>query len=150
MRVVLQRVSRAEVRSGGRLLGEIAGGLLLLIGFGPEDGQRPMEEPLCALARKICKMRIFADHDGKFNLSLLDVGGAVLAVSQFTLYADTSRGNRPGFSAALAPDSARALYQNFILALRDAGAARVEQGEFGADMQVSLCNDGPVTITLEG
>lgn len=144
MRALLQRVSRAAVDIGERRAGEIGPGLLVLVCAVQGD----TEAEAAALVRKIAKLRIFADDDGRMNRSILDTGGAVLAVSQFTLAADTSRGNRPGFSRAAAPDEGRVLYERFCALLREEGLS-VETGEFGADMAVSLVNDGPVTIWLD-
>ena len=144
MRAVLQRVSQASVTADGRTLGQIGPGLMILVcamqGDTPENAR--------ALADKTARLRIFRDDAGRMNRSLIDIGGAALVVSQFTLAADTSRGNRPGFSAAAPPEEGRALYLAYSDALRDAGIP-VENGEFGADMQVALVNDGPVTIWLE-
>lgn len=144
MRAHLQRVSQAACRVGGEVTGAVEGGLLVLLGVGPHD--TPAEAAL--LARKVAGLRIFADDSGKMNLSVVQAGGAVLSVSQFTLYADTKSGNRPGFSRAAPPALAQALYGVFNAALRSEGL-RVEEGVFGADMQVSLVNDGPVTILLD-
>ena len=144
MRVLLQRVTRASVDVGERRIGEIGPGLLVLICAVRGD----TEVEAAGLARKIAKLRIFADEDGRMNRSILDIGGAVLAVSQFTLAADTSRGNRPGFSRAAPPDEARALYESFCDLLRAEGLT-VATGEFGAEMAVTLVNDGPVTIWLD-
>lgn len=144
MRALLQRVGRAAVDIGERRVGEIGPGLLVLICAMQGDG----EGEAAALAAKIAKLRIFADDGGRMNRSIKDIGGAVLAVSQFTLAADTSRGNRPGFSRAAPPEEGRALYESFCDLLRAEGL-NVETGEFGADMAVSLVNDGPVTIWLD-
>lgn len=144
MRALLQRVSRATVDIGERRVGEIGPGLLVLVCAMQGDG----ETEAAALAAKIAKLRIFADDDGRMNRSVLDTGGAVLAVSQFTLAADTSRGNRPGFSRAAPPEEGRALYDRFCELSRALGLT-VETGEFGAEMAVSLVNDGPVTIWLD-
>lgn len=144
MRALVQRVSRASVAVGDRLTGEIGPGLLILIcAMQGDSDAKPAE-----LAAKITKLRIFKDDADKMNLSLLDTHRAALVVSQFTLAADTSRGNRPGFSTAAPPDQGRRLYQMFADALRTLGIT-VAQGEFGADMDVSLVNQGPVTIWLE-
>jgi D-tyrosyl-tRNA(Tyr) deacylase len=145
MRVVVQRVSRASVSIGGALHSEIGTGLLLLVGIGRND----TAADLGWMSRKIPAMRIFEDGAGKMNLSVKDIGGAILAVSQFTLYADASRGNRPGFSEAAPPEAARELFGRFVESLRRESGAPVQTGSFGADMQVSLLNDGPVTIILE-
>jgi len=144
MRALVQRVSRASVAVDGVTIGEIGHGLLVLICAMQGDA----EGDASSLAAKIAKLRIFADASGKMNRSLLDTGGAALVVSQFTLAADTSRGNRPGFSAAAAPDPGRHLYEVFVQEMAALGIP-VETGEFGADMAVSLVNDGPVTIWLE-
>ncbi len=144
MRAVVQRVSRAQVTVGGRVVGQIGPGLMILVCAMQGDG----DDAPATLAAKIAKLRIFKDEGGKMNRSLLDTGGAALVVSQFTLAADTSRGNRPGFSTAAPPDEGERLYLAFAQALRAHGIA-VETGEFGADMAVELVNDGPVTIWLE-
>lgn len=144
MRALVQRVSEAAVRVGDRTVGEIGPGLMILVCAMAGDEAAQAEK----LAGRIARMRIFRDADGKMNLSLLDTGGAALVVSQFTLAADTSRGNRPGFSAAAPPEAGERLYQHFAAALAAQGVP-VARGEFGADMQVSLVNDGPVTIWIE-
>jgi D-tyrosyl-tRNA(Tyr) deacylase len=144
MRAILQRVSAAAVRVEERVVGEIGSGLLVLLGVA--EGDSDTEARL--LADKTARMRIFADEAGRFQHSLLDVGGAALVVSQFTLYADLRRGRRPSFSAAAAPELAAPLVEHYAAALRELGVP-VETGEFGAMMQVSLTNDGPVTILLE-
>lgn len=144
VRVVLQRVERAAVSVAGQTVGSIEKGFLLLVGVFAQDG----EEEVLRLAKKIANIRIFEDENGKTNLSLADVGGDVLAVSQFTLCADCRKGNRPSFTGAGDPAHARALYERFAEALREAGI-RVETGIFGADMQVELVNDGPFTLVLE-
>lgn len=144
MRALLQRVRRASVTVDGNLVGQIGQGLCILLGVGPRDGDGAAR----ALATKCAEMRIFNDEAGKMNLSLLDVGGAALVISQFTLYADTSRGRRPSFVGAAAPDVARPLVEAFAQALRDRGV-HVEMGVFGADMLVEIHNDGPVTIWLD-
>lgn len=145
MRVVVQRVSHASVTIGGELCSEISKGLLLLVGIGRHDA----EEDLAWMSRKIANLRIFEDGDGKMNLSVKDIGGSILAVSQFTLYGDASRGNRPGFSEAAAPETASPMFDRFVTELLDESGCTVGTGRFGADMQVSLLNDGPVTILLE-
>lgn len=144
MKALLQRVTRAEVTVAGDSVGAIGPGLLALVCAMPGD------EPEAArrLAGRIAKLRIFADEAGRMNRSLLDTGGAALVVSQFTLAADTSRGNRPGFTGAAPPETAEALYRSCAEALSATGVP-VRTGRFGADMQVSLVNDGPVTIWLE-
>ena len=145
MRALLQRVARAEVRVEGEVVGSIGPGLLVLLGVGHADDEATAD----ALARRIAELRIFEDDAGRTNRSLLDVGGEALVVSQFTLYADTSRGRRPGFTAAAAPDVAERIYRRVREGLRSAGVARVEGGRFGALMAVELVNDGPFTIWLD-
>jgi D-tyrosyl-tRNA(Tyr) deacylase len=144
MRVLLQRVSRAEVRVGSRITGRIGIGYLLLVGFTGSDSAAS----LVWMADKIAGLRLFSDAEGKMNLGLDDVGGAVLVVSQFTLYGDASKGRRPSFVDAARPDVAVPLYEQFITGLRERGLI-VETGEFGAMMDVELVNDGPVTLWLE-
>ena len=141
MRAVVQRVSRARVTPGG----EIGRGLCVLVGVADGDG----EEEATRLAGKIARLRIFPDDDGRFDRSVLDIAGAVLVVSQFTLIADTAKGNRPSFSAAATPAEAEALYRRFCEELLALGVS-VETGVFGATMDVELVNDGPVTIVLDG
>ena len=143
MRIVIQRVSQASVSIDGKIAGKIQQGLLLLVGICPEDGQEDIEYAV----RKISQMRIFSDQEDKMNLSVQDVGGQILSISQFTLYADTKKGNRPAFTGAAKPDLATALYDQFNQKL--AQTVPVQTGEFGADMKVSLVNDGPVTIVLD-
>jgi len=145
MRAVVQRVTRASVTVEGRITGAIDQGLLVFLGAGAGDGAND----LTYLVDKITHLRIFADDAGKMNRSVLDVGGGVLVVSQFTLYGDARQGRRPAFTGALEPVAARALYEQALDAIRAAGVARVEAGEFGADMKVDLSNDGPVTILLD-
>ena len=144
MRALLQRVSRASVAVGGREIAAIGPGLLVLLGVGHGDDEATAD----VLARRIGELRIFEDEDGRTNRSLLDVGGACLLVSQFTLYADTSRGRRPGFTAAAPPDEARALWLRVADGIRAQGV-EVGLGEFGAEMAVELVNDGPFTIWLD-
>ncbi|NRB01790.1 MAG: D-tyrosyl-tRNA(Tyr) deacylase [Rhodobacteraceae bacterium] len=144
MRALLQRVSDAAVHVDGALIGQTGPGLLILVCAMPGDSEAIAEK----LAEKISKLRIFKDDAGKMNLSLVNAGGSALVVSQFTLAADLSRGNRPGFSGAAKPDEAKALYLHFAQALRDLGIA-TETGQFGADMAVSLTNDGPVTMWID-
>ncbi len=144
MRALIQRVSHAFVTVAGDTIGEIGPGLLILVCA--MDGDDAAKS--AALAAKISKLRIFADEAGKMNLSLLDTGGAALIVSQFTLAADTSRGNRPGFSAAAKPELGRALYEQFVGDM-DALGIPTATGSFGADMAVNLTNDGPVTIWMD-
>jgi D-tyrosyl-tRNA(Tyr) deacylase len=144
VRALIQRVSAAAVRVDGEVVGEIGPGLLVLVcAVAGDDDARP-----AALAAKLAKLRVFRDEAGKMNLSLRDTGGAALVVSQFTLAADTSRGNRPGFSGAADPATGERLYEAFAQAMRDAGVP-VAMGRFGADMAVSLVNDGPVTIMVD-
>ena len=144
MRAVVQRVSRASVTVGGRVTGSIGRGFLVLAGFAPADTAEQAEW----MADKVAGLRVFGDEAGKMNLDLAAVGGAVLVVSQFTLYGDASKGRRPSFIGAAAPDVAIPLYESFVAALRTKGL-RVETGEFGAMMDVELVNDGPVTLILE-
>ncbi|MDP2085896.1 MAG: D-aminoacyl-tRNA deacylase [Gemmobacter sp.] len=144
MRALIQRVTEASVSIDGAQVGAIGPGLMVLVCAMQGDDAAAADR----LAARIVRLRIFKDEAGKMNRSVQDVGGAVLAVSQFTLAADTSRGNRPGFSAAAPPYLGEALYERFKTALRAQGLT-VEQGRFGADMQVALVNDGPVTIWLE-
>ena len=145
MRVVLQRVSRARVSVEGRTTGEIERGFVLLVGFTPGDG----EAEISWMADKIVGLRVFSDPDGKMNRSLEDTGSAVLVVSQFTLYGDTSKGRRPSFIKAAPPTVAIPLYERFVTVLSERAPGRVETGEFGAMMDVELVNDGPVTLVLE-
>jgi len=144
MRIVLQRVSQASVDVGGARIGEIDRGLLLLVGIAAGDS----DVDLTRAARKILDLRIFEDEQRKMNRSLRDIGGAVLAVSQFTLYADVSKGRRPSFVNAAPPELAKPLFDSFVEVLRAEGA-HVQTGEFGAKMSVKLENDGPVTLVLE-
>ena len=144
MRAVVQRVSQAHVDVDGETIGSCEAGALILVCAMPDDDQNTAK----TLAAKIAKLRIFKDDAGKMNLSLLQSGGSALVVSQFTLAADTARGNRPGFSGAAKPDDANTLYLQFADCLGDLGI-KTETGEFGADMQVHLINDGPVTIWLD-
>ncbi len=144
MRALIQRVSEASVSVDGRLTGKCGPGLLILVCAMRGD----TEEIARSLAAKIARLRIFRDTEGRMNRSLRDTGGEALVVSQFTLAADTRRGNRPGFSSAAPPDEGKRLYLTFADALRKEGIA-TETGIFGADMQVALVNDGPVTIWME-
>ncbi|WP_146585134.1 D-aminoacyl-tRNA deacylase [Puniceibacterium confluentis] len=144
MRALLQRVSRASVAVDGAVLGDIGPGLLILVCAMQGDTEATADR----LAARIAKLRIFTDDAGKMNRSVLDTGGAALVISQFTLAADTSRGNRPGFSTAAAPDAGRHLYEHFAGQIQAQGIATAT-GRFGADMAVSLVNDGPVTIWLD-
>lgn len=145
VRAVVQRVTRARVTVDSRVTGAIDRGLLVFLGAGAGDEARD----LAYLVDKIANLRIFADDRGKMNRSVLDVGGGVLLVSQFTLYGDARQGRRPAFTGALEPVAARALYEQALADLRTAGVIRVEAGEFAADMQVELVNDGPVTLLLD-
>ena len=144
MRALIQRVTDAAVRVDGKVVGEIGPGLLILVCA--MEGDAPATS--AALAAKLSKLRIFTDAAGKMNRSLVDTGGAALIVSQFTLAADTSRGNRPGFSTAAKPDEGRALYETFVADMTALGIVTAT-GQFGADMKVSLTNDGPVTIWMD-
>ena len=144
MRALVQRVGRASVAVSGRTVASIEGGLLVLLGVAAGDGEVEAER----LARKVVALRIFADDAGRMNRSLVDTGGAALVVSQFTLCADTRRGNRPSFAGAAPPAAARALYRRFCEGVAAAGV-RVAEGEFAAHMAVELVNDGPVTIWLD-
>lgn len=144
MRALIQRVSRAKVEVGERITGEIGPGLLVLVCAMQGDTEAEAQK----LAARIAKLRIFKDEAGKMNRAVTDIGGACLVVSQFTLAADTSRGNRPGFSSAAPPEEGKRLYVQFSNILRDLGLAAAN-GEFGADMAVSLVNDGPVTIWMD-
>jgi len=144
MRVVLQRVSRAAVRVDGQTVGAIGRGFVVLAGFASQDGAAA----LAWMAEKIAGLRVFTDGEGKMNLPLAEVGGAVLVISQFTLYGDASKGRRPSFTDAAPPERAEALYTQFVELLRQARLP-VETGRFGAVMEVELVNDGPVTLVLE-
>jgi D-tyrosyl-tRNA(Tyr) deacylase len=144
VRALLQRVSRGEVRVDGHVVGGIGAGVVILLGVGPDDTEAIAD----ALAGRAAELRIFRDDDGRTNRSLLETGGAALVVSQFTLYADTRRGRRPGFTGAAAPELAERLWRRFGGALSSRGVA-VETGRFGAEMEVELVNDGPFTIWLD-
>jgi D-aminoacyl-tRNA deacylase len=144
MKAVLQRVTRATVEVDGEVVGRIGAGLLVLLGVAKDDG----EHDLRYIIEKVQTLRIFADREGKMNLSLSDVGGALLVVSQFTLLGDTTKGRRPGFDLAAPPAEARALYNQAVDRLQAAGVT-VDTGRFGAQMQVELVNDGPVTFLLD-
>ena len=145
MRVVVQRCSRAEVRIDGQVVGRIEKGFMVLVGI--TDGDTKAEADL--LAKKVAQMRVFEDAEGKMNLALKDVNGAVLSISQFTLYADCKKGNRPSFIRAARPEMAEPLYDYFNDVLRTQYGLQVETGRFGADMKVDFVNDGPVTIVLD-
>jgi D-aminoacyl-tRNA deacylase len=145
MRAVVQRVSRASVTVDTRVTGAIENGLLVFLGAGAGDGAADLQY----VVDKVVNLRIFPDDAGKMNRSVLDIQGGVLVVSQFTLYGDARQGRRPAFTGALEPVAAKALYEQSIAAIRAAGVAKVEAGEFAADMKVDLLNDGPVTILLD-
>ena len=145
MRAIIQRVRKGQVSIGGQTVGAIGPGLVILLGAGHEDGPAEADR----LAAKIANLRIFADDAGKTNLSILDVGGEALVISQFTLYADCRKGRRPSFIRAALPDVAAPLVDHFADRLREAGVRRVETGEFGAEMLVEIHNDGPFTIFLD-
>lgn len=143
MKIIVQRVKQAQVSIDGQVYSQIKQGLLLLVGVGPED----QAEDLDYAVRKLVNMRIFSDAEGKMNLSVKDIEGEILSISQFTLFADTKKGNRPAFTGAAKPDVAEAFYLEFNQEL--AKEVPVQTGIFGADMQVELINDGPVTIILD-
>jgi D-tyrosyl-tRNA(Tyr) deacylase len=144
VRALLQRTSEASVRIGDDVVASIGAGLVILVGVSHDDDADVAD----ALARRVTALRIFRDDDGRTNLSLTDVRGEVLVVSQFTLFADTKRGRRPGFTDAAPPEQAQRLYERFVAAIREHDV-RVETGRFGAEMAVSLVNDGPFTIWLD-
>lgn len=144
MRVLIQRVQKGNVSVDNQTVAEIGHGLVLLVGVGPEDGESQAQY----LANKITNLRIFADEDNKINLSVLDVAGAAIVVSQFTLYADTRKGRRPSFTGAAPPDIAEPLVERFAEMLTDQGVP-TQTGQFGAEMLVEIYNDGPVTIWME-
>jgi len=144
VRLVLQRVSRAAVRVAGETIAQINTGFLILVGIGAGDASVDLHR----IARKVVELRVFEDEAGKMNLSLRDIGGEILAVSQFTLYADIRKGRRPSFTAAAPPEEAAPLFDAFVAALREEGIP-VQTGRFGAKMEVELVNDGPVTIIHE-
>jgi D-tyrosyl-tRNA(Tyr) deacylase len=145
MRAVIQRVSKGSVKVGGEIVGQVGPGLVVLLGVRHGDGEGEAEK----LATKIAHLRIFADDQGKTNLSALEVGGEILIISQFTLYADCRRGRRPSFSDAARPEVAEPLLAHFVQALESAGISRLATGVFGAEMLVEIHNDGPVTIALD-
>lgn len=145
MRVVIQRVSEAAVKIDGTIVGEISKGLLVLLGIAQEDTQ----QDALYLIQKLINLRIFSDADGKMNLSVQDCGGELLVVSQFTLYADTKKGNRPSYIRAARPEHAIPLYEFFLQELQKQFQGPIQTGQFGADMKVSLINDGPVTIIID-
>lgn len=144
MRLVIQRVSNAKVEVSNKIIGQIEKGFLVLLGVGPEDTENIADY----LVEKLCNLRVFEDENHKMNLSVKDIDGELLIVSQFTLYADCKKGNRPSFTNAAEPEKANELYKYFIEKCKNK-VKIVEHGEFGADMKVSLLNDGPVTIILE-
>ena len=144
MKAIIQRVTRASVTVDDKIIGEIKQGFVVLLGVA--QGDTPAEAEL--LAAKIAKLRVFTDDAGKMHLSLLDIAGAVLAISQFTLCADIKKGNRPAFTSAAPPEDAKKLYEHFCACLKQEGVAQVETGVFGAMMQVELLNHGPVTIAM--
>ena len=145
MRAVIQRVSEASVQVESETIGSIGRGLMVLIAAGPDD----QESDAALLADKIANLRIFSDEQGKMNLSLLDISGDLLGISQFTLFGDARKGRRPSFVAAMEPTQAARLYERVLTGLRDLGVKKVACGRFGADMKVALVNDGPVTILLD-
>ena len=145
MKTVVQRCSRAEVRIGGEVVGKIGLGFVLLVGITHEDTEKEVEW----MAKKVASLRVFGDDEGKMNRAVTEVGGAILSISQFTLYGDAHKGNRPSFVQAARPELAEPLYNRFNTLLRDQYGLQVETGRFGADMQVDFVNDGPVTILLE-
>ena len=145
MKAVVQRVKSSAVVVDGETIGEIGRGYNVLLGVFPDDTKKDAE----ILATKIAKLRVFEDEDGKMNLSIMDIGGEVLAISQFTLCADIKKGNRPSFITAAKPEYANELYEYFMEQLRANGIKKVEHGLFGADMQVEIHNDGPVTIIMD-
>lgn len=145
MRIVVQRCARAEVRIAGTIVGKIDRGFMLLVDITDTDTTADAD----LLAKKIAQLRVFEDPDGKMNLALADVGGAILSISQFTLYADCRKGNRPSFIRAARPEQASPLYDYFNQTLRTTYGLTVQTGRFGADMQVDFINDGPVTILLD-
>ena len=144
MRCVIQRVTEASVTTGGEVVGKIGKGFMVLVGVSTEDTEKDVRY----MAEKVPNLRIFEDAEGKMNLSLKDVGGAILAVSQFTLYGDARGGRRPGFTAAARPEPANALYEQLVAAWREQGIT-VGTGRFRTDMQVALVNDGPVTLLMD-
>ena len=145
MRALIQRVGHAKVEIDNQVAGEIGHGLLVLLGITHEDGEKDIDW----LVNKLCKLRIFTDDEGKMNLSVEDVDGDMLVISQFTLHADTKKGTRPSYIKAARPEVAIPLYEQFLHKLRESFSGKVSTGEFGAKMNVSLMNDGPVTIMLD-
>ena len=145
MKLVIQRVKESEVKIDGVVKGKIGKGLNILLGVAPDDDYSDVKK----CVDKCVNLRIFEDNEGKMNLSLLDVKGEILVISQFTLYADIRKGRRPSFTGAALPDHAKKLYEEFIKYIKETTGLKVETGEFGADMKVSILNDGPVTIILD-
>ena len=145
MKLVVQRVKKAEVKVDGNIIGKIDKGFLVLIGIKVGD----TKEQADYLVKKLCNLRVFSDENDKMNLSIKDVKGKLLIVSQFTLYADTNKGRRPEFVTAMEPVKAKELNEKFIVVLKEISGLKIESGEFGASMKVSLLNDGPVTIMVE-
>ncbi len=145
MRVVIQRVTEAVVRVDSKIVGQIKKGLMVLVGIENEDGLEDAEW----LSKKICNLRIFDDEEGVMNKSLIDIDGNILAISQFTLHAKTKKGNRPSYVAAAKPDVSIPLYKTFVSCLENELVKNIETGKFGAEMEVSLVNDGPVTIVID-
>lgn len=145
MRAIIQRVSEASVTIEGETVSSIGPGLLILLGIEDEDGPDDADW----LCKKISQLRIFSDEEGKMNLSVQDIGGGLIVVSQFTLFASTKKGNRPGFTRSARPEVAIPLYEDFVKKLRETSGLPVGTGEFGADMKVRLLNDGPVTIWMD-
>jgi D-tyrosyl-tRNA(Tyr) deacylase len=146
VRALIQRTTRASVRVDGAIVASIGPGLVILFGVARDDDAARVPR----LAERVARLRVFSNDDGRFDRSLLDVAGAALVISQFTLYGDSSAGNRPSMSRAAPPELAEPIYEEFVTALRNQGVAQVETGVFGASMQVELVNDGPVTLLLEG
>ena len=145
MRIVLQRVVEASVKINESIKGSVDKGLLLFLGIEAEDN----EEDIDWLVQKVSNLRVFEDENGKMNLSVKEIEGEVLVISQFTLFASTKKGNRPSFIKAAKPEIAIPLYEQFLQKIKSVSSLKVESGEFGADMKVSLCNDGPVTILID-
>ena len=145
MRVVVQRVSQSNVKVSGELIGEIKEGLMVLVSFVDEDNDTDLDW----MTKKIINLRIFNDDEGKMNRSVLDIGGDILLISQFTLHGSTKKGNRPSFIKAAKPDFANVMYERFIKVLEQSLGKEIQTGEFGGDMKVSLVNDGPTTIIID-
>ena len=145
MRAVIQRVSQSNVKVSGEVIGEIKGGLMVLVSFVDEDNDTDLEW----MTKKIVNLRIFNDDEGKMNRSVQDVGGDILLISQFTLHGSTKKGNRPSFIKAAKPDIANVMYEKFIKILEQSLGKKIQTGEFGGDMKVSLVNDGPTTIIID-